>query len=210
MKLFLLRNDHIYWKAIRIMSAPRTNRPIFSVGQTVIIAHGLLNSEGFRNSEYLPNEEDESIGLHVNILQIVSSNGKRIEECFNSKMNCSLKLLVEPLYIRRTRLPNEFWIKAVDVVNYDLMGWSSEATEILKTTKDKNLSWFNFFSEMNNNNNELRETFQFIENRKNKDIQDSTDSLIIEAKKVYRKQFYHFVQVNRIKRWQKHVEFANK
>jgi len=191
------------------MPAAYTIRPIFEIGDIVKIAHGIENSEGFTNSEYLPSGKDESIGAHVEILEILASNGKRIEACYNPNMNSNLKLFVELSHHGRSRLPKEFWIKAVDVVNYRLLGWSEEHTNIYESTKDKDLSWMPLFSELENGE-DLQGSFQFVPEENRKDVQKSTKSLVIQAKKVYRKQFYHLVQVHRIQRWQQHVDFANK
>ena len=70
--------------------------PMFEIGDTVRIAHGLENSEGASNPEYFPNCKGHStIGVMAEILKIVASNGKSIQASYNRNLNHSLKLWVE-------------------------------------------------------------------------------------------------------------------
>jgi hypothetical protein len=185
--------------------------PMFEIGDTVRIAHGLENSEGASNPEYFPNCKDHSIGVMAEILKIVASNGKSIQASYNRNLNHNLKLWVEIQDHRINRLPRRFWVKAVDVVNYELLTWSIETQGIYDATKDEDLPWKNLISQIDIfDDDDLEDNLCLIENASSKQIERETIALETKARKLYKKQFYHVVEAKRIRRWKYHVDFVER
>jgi hypothetical protein len=195
--------------SVNTSESDRPTQAMFKVGDVVQIAHGIENSAGSTNSEFVPSARDPSIGVMGTVLEIVASNGKSIEVSFNRKINYNLKLLVEIMDVGRTHLPRQVWVKAVDVVNFDLLLWNCDTERIYEVTKDLDLCWKNLLSRINIWHDEnLQETLSLIQDQSKKDLQKHTDYLKSESKKLYRAQFYHLVHAQRLRRWQYHVDFV--
>ena len=109
------------------------------------------------------------------------------------------------------RLPRRFWVKAVDVVNYELLTWSIETHRIYDETKDEDLPWKNLISQIDIfDDDDLEDNLCLIENAASKQIERETIALETKARKLYKKQFYHVVEAKRIRRWKYHVDFVER
>jgi hypothetical protein len=189
----------------------QSDYPIFSIGDRVRLAHGIDNSEGYSNPDYFPSCDDKFIGRYGRIENIVASNGKWIEATYNKNMNRNLKLLVEfedDLLASHRRFHR--WVKAVDVVNYDLN--FSRMNKLFHETEDKDLQWKDMISRMNiwDFDNSILQSAQLVRGSKTyKKLHKETYKLATKAKKLYKIHFYHLVEAKRIHRWKCHVEVAD-